>query len=511
MSEEFSYNVVPYPGAPFPQTHPDTLAAAGTIFGMDAPPVEDCRVLELGCGDGINLLSMAATLPRSKFVGMDLSELGIRSAKQFTQELSFPNVEFFKEDVMDFTRDRYGEFDFIVAHGLYSWVPDFVRERVLEIYAECLKPNGIGFISYNVLPGYRIWQIARDIMRFYGRDIIDPMERVRGAATSVGAVAAASKAAGRHYQIALETVFANLNSRSPENVFHDELADNNEPFCFYHFDEALSRVGLQYLCEIDPLAAANRMPESLPTHIIETIGDDLVKKEQYIDFVSGRTFRCSLICRGDVKVDRAPGSQILDRFFLSSPLQQQVSVNANGGQTFLHPEGGKLEIEAPLTSLALTYIASQWPRSVSFHDLIGEMDRAVADSKSPATESDVQHTVDQLLEFHKLGLLNLRRFQPLLTNVISDRPQAFPFARWQVTKSSKYLATAAASCTIVDDELQRLMLFLLDGTLDREALADAIKKRVQVSEERAAGFETDLPAIIGENLGILAAAGLLVE
>ncbi len=145
----FSYDEVPYSSFTFPQTRPDRLATLGAFHGMQPAAPESCRVLELGCGDGTNLLSFAYILPGSSFLGVDLSRVHIDSANRAAGELRLKNLEFHCDDVMNLTRDGVGEFDYIIAHGLFSWVPEAVRTRILEIYAECLAPHGVGYISYN--------------------------------------------------------------------------------------------------------------------------------------------------------------------------------------------------------------------------------------------------------------------------------------------------------------------------------------------------------------------------
>jgi len=76
------YDEVPYPGLPLPQTHPSQLATLGFLHGLEPAPVERCRVLELGCGDGGNLIPMALDLPESEFVGIDLSAPAIATGRR---------------------------------------------------------------------------------------------------------------------------------------------------------------------------------------------------------------------------------------------------------------------------------------------------------------------------------------------------------------------------------------------------------------------------------------------
>ena len=183
MSETFSYDAVPYPSKFFLQTHPDRLAAAGLLYGMLPANVESCRVLELGCGNGSNLISQAYGLLNSKFVGIDLSEIHIDQANAAAQELDLTNIEFRKTDVMEMTVEDFGRFDYITAHGLFSWVPDFVREKVLTLFNELLEPNGTGYVSYNAYPGAYAREMVRSIMRYHTRDLAEPEEKVDKAIT----------------------------------------------------------------------------------------------------------------------------------------------------------------------------------------------------------------------------------------------------------------------------------------------------------------------------------------
>src|SRR4051794_15066241 len=135
------YDDVPYPSVPFPQTHPDRLATLATLFGMRTAPVEQCRVLELGCGDGANLIPMALVMPESHFLGLDLAGAPIGRGRETIEALGLRNVELRQEDLRAFATNVDGEqepFDFIVAHGVYSWVPEDVREALLSIYQRWL-------------------------------------------------------------------------------------------------------------------------------------------------------------------------------------------------------------------------------------------------------------------------------------------------------------------------------------------------------------------------------------
>lgn len=118
-----AYDDVPYPSVPFPQTHPDRLATLATLFGMRTASVEGCRVLELGCGDGGNLIPMALVLPGSRFLGLDLAGEPIGRGRATINALGLRNVELRQEDLRAFDRSVDADlepFDFIIGHGVYS-------------------------------------------------------------------------------------------------------------------------------------------------------------------------------------------------------------------------------------------------------------------------------------------------------------------------------------------------------------------------------------------------------
>jgi len=141
-----AYDRVPYNSQPASQTHPDHLAALATLFGLSPAPVEKCRVLELGCGNGANLIPMALTFPGSRFAGVDLAGVPIAAAQALAVELGLENIVFQQLDIMDLD-PGFGEFDYIVAHGVYSWVPPAVRDKLMAICRANLAPNGVSLLS----------------------------------------------------------------------------------------------------------------------------------------------------------------------------------------------------------------------------------------------------------------------------------------------------------------------------------------------------------------------------
>ena len=179
-SAEVEYDQVPYPSYPERLTHPNNLATLGGILGLDTAPVETCRVLESGCASGRNIIPMAFGLPDAEFVGMDISSVQIAEGERFAAELGVENVRLVHGSFADIGPD-VGIFDYIISHGILSWVPPAVRECVYAVSKQNLALNGVAYISYNTYPGWHIPNMLREMMKHHTAAVASPADKVREA------------------------------------------------------------------------------------------------------------------------------------------------------------------------------------------------------------------------------------------------------------------------------------------------------------------------------------------
>src|SRR3954452_18410810 len=114
-----AYDIVRYPGSVYTQTDPAALGVIAKRFGLPFAPLENCRVLEIGCGDGLNLMNLAHAAPGGRFLGVDLAQTAIASASAEAAACGLTNVEFVAADLRDIGAG-FGAFDYIVAHGVLS-------------------------------------------------------------------------------------------------------------------------------------------------------------------------------------------------------------------------------------------------------------------------------------------------------------------------------------------------------------------------------------------------------
>ena len=129
----FIYDEVRYSNFPYAQTHPDRLATVAILHGLEPPDPFRARVLEIGCGAGGNLMAMAAATPGIRAVGVDLAAVAIEDGRKVAAAVGLDNVDLQQGDVRALTDGHLGEFDYVVAHGVYGWVPADAREALLAI------------------------------------------------------------------------------------------------------------------------------------------------------------------------------------------------------------------------------------------------------------------------------------------------------------------------------------------------------------------------------------------
>ncbi|HEY6563240.1 MAG TPA: class I SAM-dependent methyltransferase, partial [Pirellulaceae bacterium] len=241
-----SYNEVPYPSFPFRKSHPDQLHTLGRLFGMAPADTAACRVLEIGCAGGGNILPMADQLPNSEFVGLDYSEVQIRDAQAMVDRAGLTNVRVLAADVSQVDPKTLGQFDYILCHGVYSWVPPVVQNAILDVCQRCLSPQGIAFISFNTYPGWHFRGMIRDMMRYHVQQFKKAEVQINQARALLKFLAENANE-GTAYGKLLKTELETLSRQSDSYLYHEHLESHNQPVYFHHFAEDLKRYHLQYL------------------------------------------------------------------------------------------------------------------------------------------------------------------------------------------------------------------------------------------------------------------------
>ncbi len=295
-----AYEQTRYPAYVHPLTHPSRLAAAAAILGHSAPDPTRARVLDIGCGSGTNLMAMAASLPGASFHGIDFSSPDIASAQALAEESGLGNIEFETADLMSW--EPSGTYDYVIAYGLFSWVPDEVKDRLLGLIAEVLAPGGLAAVSYAVYPGAKADEGLRDLLMAGDPKTGDSGER---ASAAVNVLSLLERAWGRSADTAMATYMAQrasaMRSKTPEYLSLDHLGIVRDPCYLTQFTDWSWEHGLSYLGDAD---LANCLLASLPAATaaeIAAMALGPIEQTQLVDYITQTTFRTSLLLKGASK------------------------------------------------------------------------------------------------------------------------------------------------------------------------------------------------------------------
>lgn len=507
-----SYDDLPYTNLPFAQTHPDRIAALATLFGLEPVPLDRCRVLELGCAAAGNLIAMAVTMPHAQFVGIDLSERQIADGRATVGALGLPNVDLRAMSIMD-VDERLGEFDYIIAHGVYSWVPDDVQARTLELCSRRLSANGIAFISYNALPGWHARGVIRDLMRYHAEQFPDPHTKVQHA-RAIGDFLAASLTTDTPYKAAVTSQIESLRGEPDTYIAHEYLEATNDPLYFHQFVERAKTHRLQYLADADfGTMLASNFPPQIEQRLLQ-LAPDVIRQEQYMDFLRNRSFRQTLLVHEDRVVDRKLGPQRLRRLFVSGSFEPEgpaADWDAAGIATFRGAQGARLHTGNVVTRAAAIVLSERWPTAIRFDELLRE---AIAHLRAPAaSEAKLEATLAaDVLRCVGAGLVQLYVRPSSFARAVDGKPRASPLARLQAQRELR-VTNLRHEPVQLNSDVARLIQ-LLDGTRTRDEI---VRITTQWATANAAVTGRPIPAdaarfvgdVVDQTLAQLARSALL--
>ena len=465
-----SYDEIPYASQPLPQTHPDHLATVASLFGFDAADAGRSRILEIGCASGGNSIPLAASYPGATFLGIDLSPVQIAQGVAKIEALGLSNIRLLPMDVMAFEAAPQS-FDYIIAHGIYSWVPAPVQERILELCARLLAANGIALVSYNTLPGWRMLATVREAMLYQTRSIDDPRAKVAQARATLDFLSEAVPDQDSAYGRLLRLAAAHIRQKPDYYVLHEYLEDANEALYFHQFVDRAVRHGLRYLSDSD---LSTMLPAGLPPKVVATlerIAPGLIRREQFLDFLRSRSFRHSLLIREGPALDRKLTPARVMALRVAAPLQvggPPADLASDRRQTFRLIDGRAIEASHRIGKAALGVLAEEWPLPASFDELHGRAAARVGAGERDATaERDL--LASDIMRLHLAGAAELHRAPPPFVLAAGQRPEAGAIARCDALRGAVSINLRHQPVVLQEDE--RALLPLLDGTRTRAEIA----------------------------------------
>lgn len=473
-----SYDEVPYVSVPFPQTHPDRLATTARIFGLTTPPVDGCRVLELGCASAGNLIPMAFNLPRSEFVGIDLSNHQVADANVDIRRLGLSNIRVEHASIMD-VDESWGDFDYILCHGVFSWVELEVQDRIFELVRDRMTPTGVAYISYNTYPGWHLRESVRHMMRYHAGQFEAASEQVEQARALLAFLASATGKEGPYAEL-LNREVERLSRANDSYLFHEHLEQTNTPMYFHQFIERAELAGLFYLSEA---SVSDMLTSHFPADVAETlerISADILHLEQYMDFVRNRQFRQTLLVHAGVKPQRALTPGFLRGLRLSSAAQPNEMPRdlAMGAPVQFWNGKQRADVTLPATKAALLILMERWPEAVPVDELVpAALERAKRFLDEGAMDEAERGLFGDLFGCVMYGLVHPHTVPLPCTSTIEKRPRAYGLALDYAVRGRSVVNAHHELLEL--DPLSHEVLLMCDGTRTRDALLDSLVERFE--------------------------------
>ena len=494
------YDESPYQSRAFIQTHPQRLAFIGRLFGMNPVPPVMARVLELGCASGGNLIPLAERYQTGEFLGLDLSRVQVEQGQKEIASLGLKNIELRQADLATYDPAKDGKFDYIICHGVYSWVPEFVRDAIHRICQAALSEQGIAYISYNCYPGWKMREIIRDAMNFHAGTRPTPTERVEQSRAIINFITDISDAESAFGKV-LKAEAELLKVVSDDYLLHEHLEINNDPCYFKDFMAKAAPYHLAYLGEAQ---IEEMIPHHLGPKVMDALnrvsGGNILAIEQYLDFFRNRRFRRTLLVREELAagLKRDISAENLSRFHVAGAykVEGDAPVHTAIEQKFSDSEGRNLASSQPLAKAMMLSLNEVWPNTLS---ISAWRERATAMLKDhPELLVNSAKLFDEVLvRGFANGLFHLVDEAVVNGDSSASHPVASKLARHRASLAQREVSNIWHQTVNLND-LQVALVQLLDGKHDLGQITSALINKCLAGDLRLANNNvpvTDRPTI----------------
>lgn len=479
-----TYDEVPYPSSSFPQSHPLKVSTIARLFGMKPTPPDRAHVLELGAADGANLIPLAEMYPDARFTGIDLSAVQVEHGQKTIRELKLTNITLEQQDILDFD-PKGAKYDYIIVHGIYSWVPQPVRDRILKICEDCLADQGVAYVSYNVLPGWHMRGMIRDMMLYHTDQFTDVRQQIGQSRALVKFLSDSVPTEQNPYGQFLRDELGAMQNFQDGYLRHDFLEEENRAFYFHEFMAEAGRHNLQYLgeTELSAMLATNFPPQIQQT--LAKVARNIVAMEQYMDFLRNRMFRMTLLVKKDLRLVRSISADVVKEFWirpLLTPQRELLNFLPGEKEEFRHVNGSVVGTDSALVKVVLAALHRARPAAVPFSTVLAAVRRHFNEGRPAVREAGHDEheegvLAEQLVSLSGKNLVELTAFAPPTVGAATmERPKVSALARYQALNDPRHV-TNLRHVSIRIDTFPRQLIALLDGTRTRDDLAAALADR----------------------------------
>ncbi|WP_353571361.1 class I SAM-dependent methyltransferase [Candidatus Albibeggiatoa sp. nov. BB20] len=474
MTTPAAYDELPYTGILGWDFQPSALATYATLFGLQPPLVLKSRILDLGCGDGTNIIGIAQSMPQAECIGIDFSPKQIEMGQAVVDGAGLTNVRLHCADINAMDAAALGKFDYIVLHGTFSWVAPETQEKILDICHQNLTPNGIVYVSYNVYPGWYMQRVVRDLMIFHTEPVTNIRDKVNEARAVVSFVKQHNESKDGVYGKLLDEMSALVAKQPDDHIGHEYLEEHNHPYYFHQFLAKIQNKGLEYVTDVEFRRYLPTDYETLESYE-EMFRGDIFSREQYLDFFHNRNFRSSVLCQKGVPINRELDWELMPRFYISAQIPQLTPDYVHENKPFsLNTSKEVVEVDDQFVKAALITLTNAHPQAIAFEQLFNILcSNLTPESLASIDLQELKNGLAEELHYlYCMESIELHTHPVQCVVKISEKPIAPPLARWQA-KNGKNVVNMQCKTGELDIITMQLLPHL-DGTKTQADLLDIL-------------------------------------
>lgn len=502
-----TYDDLPYSSKPFAQTHPSFLRAVGALFNVKTPSIDTANILEIGCSFGGNILPLAVQYPNANILGLDLSGKQISIGKSVIELMELTNIQLQQQDITTYNPPAK-HFDYIICHGVYSWVPNSVRDAILRVIAEGLSDDGAAIVSYNTYPGWKMKEVYRDTMLYRSQEIKDVREKIK---YGFGMMDFLKKhlAANNPWRVAIDQHYDHIRQADLSYLAHEYFEVINEPCYFHEFMSLAKEKGLGFVSEADfqnHFYSPVNLDKEAQQALLREANGDIVKLEQLNDFLSNRTFRQTILVRGENKQTANINGvtlqhDVLSELFIQGTFYKETDESTNEVQwkSVQNPDGTAFK-DIPAVSHILTLLNEQNGQTLQVKAIWQDLQK----KSSTTSRADFFNAIAELIIRRQVKL----RADPVCWGSVDlEKPHMLAAYRklfqWSKNHPETIGLNTAFHEPIHTDVIADELVQFLDGKHTREALCE---KLLEAASAQRITFHNSEEAIISDDKALRIAA-----
>ena len=469
-----SYDEAPYKSKTFYYTQPGRQQVVLKLLGFKTPDLEKARVLEIGCSFGGNIIPFALENPKAEVVGIDLSSVQIEEGNRIIESLGLENIRLIHQNILEFD-EKLGKFDYIICHGVFSWVNEEVQRGILNVIKNHLSENGSAILSYNTYPGWKNLEVARDVMLFR-----DEMLKNRGEQINEGNVVKYGRGAIEflsQFSVLnekIKTGITDITEKDDYYILHEYFEENNKPMYLYDFSKMLLEHDLIHVVDSDLMKTFPNISNEIEEKLTAECGNDNIAKEQYYDFLLDRQFRVSVVTHkaNKEKINISKDIRIVDLKEMN--LRGKYEKNEDGFYSI-----DKNEIKDEEVSLILDILSKNYPNTITIDEIEKEVRERTKSETNNVYANAVYLMYGKLVEGYS-NKLTVRKEEKIKLN-----PKYKKYLDYFINTPSPVIALAGYQGTINYDSINPVILLivtLFDGTRTDEDIFNLLLEKEKNGE-----------------------------